>query len=202
VLFVGSQQVPCFTSVSILWTHIGRYSFQSALKSIHSLYTVHYRQYMKRNSTCTLMVKPLWTDIHLDTIYNSVRTSQETDCVSAPKPERLMPFGRAVAVYCENHTEHINTLCGHFSPYLTGNISLLRYKAQISSRKHSLLITFLLILIINLLNVMWVCTNKLIEHFRKYEKQLYLRLEFERRPKNTMKYNHTSIIELYTGPRS
>jgi translation initiation factor IF-1 len=30
-----------------------------------------------------------------------------------------MLFGETVAVYCENHTEHINTLCGHFSSYLT-----------------------------------------------------------------------------------
>jgi hypothetical protein len=24
-----------------------------------------------------------------------------------------MLFGKTVAVYCENHTEHTNTLCGH-----------------------------------------------------------------------------------------
>jgi hypothetical protein len=27
------------------------------------------------------------------------------------KPNRLMLFGEAVAVYCENHTEHTDTLC-------------------------------------------------------------------------------------------
>jgi hypothetical protein len=32
-----------------------------------------------------------------------------------------MMFRETVAVYCENHTEHINTLCWHFSSYLTGN---------------------------------------------------------------------------------
>jgi hypothetical protein len=43
---------------------------------------------------------------------NSVRTSQETHYVTATKPNRLMPFKETVAVYCENHMEHINTLCG------------------------------------------------------------------------------------------
>jgi hypothetical protein len=41
---------------------------------------------------------------------NSVRTSQETHYVSATKPNRLMLFGETVAVYCENHMEHTNTL--------------------------------------------------------------------------------------------
>jgi hypothetical protein len=39
-----------------------------------------------------------------------VRTSQETHYASATKPNRLMLFGETVAVYCENHTEHTNTL--------------------------------------------------------------------------------------------
>jgi hypothetical protein len=39
-------------------------------------------------------------------------TSQETYYVSATKPNRLMLFRETVTVYCENHTEHINTLCG------------------------------------------------------------------------------------------
>jgi hypothetical protein len=43
---------------------------------------------------------------------NPVRTSQETHYVSATKPNRLMLFGETVAVYCENHTEHTDTLCG------------------------------------------------------------------------------------------
>jgi hypothetical protein len=45
-------------------------------------------------------------------ITNSVRTSQETDYVTATMPNRLMLFRETVAVYCENHTEHTNTLCG------------------------------------------------------------------------------------------
>jgi hypothetical protein len=46
--------------------------------------------------------------------------------VSATEPNRLMLFRETVAVYCENHMEQINTLCGQnaeFSPYLTGNIT-------------------------------------------------------------------------------
>jgi hypothetical protein len=44
-----------------------------------------------------------------------------------------MMLREAVAVYCENHTEHTDTLCGQnaeFSSYLTGNTLRLRYKAQ------------------------------------------------------------------------
>jgi hypothetical protein len=50
-----------------------------------------------------------------------------------------MLFRETVAVYCENHMEHTNTLCGQnaefcnihiYSPYLTGNTLGLRYKAQ------------------------------------------------------------------------
>jgi hypothetical protein len=43
---------------------------------------------------------------------NSIRTSQETQYVSTTKPNRLLLFRETVAVYCENHTEHTNTLCG------------------------------------------------------------------------------------------
>jgi hypothetical protein len=42
----------------------------------------------------------------------SVRTSQETHSVSIATTNRLMLFREIIAVYCENHTEHINTLCG------------------------------------------------------------------------------------------
>jgi hypothetical protein len=44
-----------------------------------------------------------------------------------------MLFSEIIAVYCENHTEHTDTLCGQnaeFSPYLIGNTLRLRYKAQ------------------------------------------------------------------------
>jgi hypothetical protein len=39
-----------------------------------------------------------------------VRTSQETHYVFATEPNRLMLFGETVAVYCENHTEHTDTV--------------------------------------------------------------------------------------------
>jgi hypothetical protein len=45
-----------------------------------------------------------------------------------------MLFRETVAVYCDNHTEHTNTLYGQnaeFSPYLTGNTLRLCYKAQL-----------------------------------------------------------------------
>jgi hypothetical protein len=41
-----------------------------------------------------------------------VHTLQETYYVSATKPNRLKLFRETVAVYCENHMEHTNTLCG------------------------------------------------------------------------------------------
>jgi hypothetical protein len=40
-----------------------------------------------------------------------VCTSEETYYVSATKPQRLMLFGETVALYCENHKEHTDTLC-------------------------------------------------------------------------------------------
>jgi hypothetical protein len=45
-------------------------------------------------------------------VKDSIRTSQETYYASTKKTNRLMLFGETVNVYCENHTEHINTLCG------------------------------------------------------------------------------------------
>jgi hypothetical protein len=50
-----------------------------------------------------------------------------------------MLFRETVAVYCENHTEHTDTLCGQnaeffniykLSSYLTENTLCLRYRAQ------------------------------------------------------------------------
>jgi hypothetical protein len=45
-------------------------------------------------------------------IYGFVRTLQETHYVSATELNRLMLFRETVAGYCENHTEHNDTLCG------------------------------------------------------------------------------------------
>jgi hypothetical protein len=49
---------------------------------------------------------------------NPVRTSQETHYVSTTKPNRLMLFRETVAVYCENHTEHINSMGGQNAQFL------------------------------------------------------------------------------------
>jgi hypothetical protein len=40
------------------------------------------------------------------------RTSQKTHYVSAAETNRVMLFRETVAVYCENHKEHTETLCG------------------------------------------------------------------------------------------
>jgi hypothetical protein len=39
-------------------------------------------------------------------------TSQETYYFSATETNRLLLLRETVSVYCENHTEHTNTLCG------------------------------------------------------------------------------------------
>jgi hypothetical protein len=46
----------------------------------------------------------IWKDVLLPF------TSQETHYVCVTKPNRLMLFREINAVYCEDHTEHINTL--------------------------------------------------------------------------------------------
>jgi thioredoxin-related protein len=43
---------------------------------------------------------------HTDT----VRTSQETNYISATETNRLLLFGETAAVYCENRTEHTDTI--------------------------------------------------------------------------------------------
>jgi translation initiation factor IF-1 len=47
-----------------------------------------------------------------NTYTNSVRTSQGTHSVPITTTNRLMLLNEKIAVYCENHMEHINTLCG------------------------------------------------------------------------------------------
>jgi hypothetical protein len=63
-----------------------------------------------------VFLRGIWTELFkaFTILYkDSVRTSQETHYVSTTKTNRLMLFGETVAVYCENHTEHTDTLCGH-----------------------------------------------------------------------------------------
>jgi translation initiation factor IF-1 len=47
----------------------------------------------------------------------SVLTSQETRYVSATEPNRLMLFGERVTVYCENHKEYTDKLCGQITEW-------------------------------------------------------------------------------------
>jgi hypothetical protein len=49
---------------------------------------------------------------------NLVRTSQETNYISATKPNRLMLFRETVDVYCENHTKNTDTLYGQNAVYI------------------------------------------------------------------------------------
>jgi hypothetical protein len=52
-------------------------------------------------------VYPLKTEFLLSTIYkNSVRTSRETCYISGTKPNRVLGYKKAIAIYCVNHTEH------------------------------------------------------------------------------------------------
>jgi hypothetical protein len=52
------------------------------------------------------------------TFKNSLHTSQEAHYVTITKPGWLMLFGETVAVYCENHTEHTDTLCGQNAEFV------------------------------------------------------------------------------------
>jgi hypothetical protein len=59
----------------------------------------------------------LWPECRVLIYTNLVCTSQETHYVSAAKPNRLMLFRETVAVYCENHIEHTDTLCGQIAEF-------------------------------------------------------------------------------------
>jgi hypothetical protein len=63
-------------------------------------------------STNAWLVNPLKIEFLHNLYTYSVRTSQETHYVSNTTPNRLMLFGETVAVYCENHMEHTDTLYG------------------------------------------------------------------------------------------
>jgi hypothetical protein len=73
-----------------------------------------------------IVLNPSKTESLYITYKNSVRTSQETHHVSTTKPSRLMLFGETVAVYCENHTEHTDTLCGQ-------NVEFVPHRKHITS---------------------------------------------------------------------
>jgi translation initiation factor IF-1 len=76
------------------------------LGEIIAVYCENYMEHI--NTLCGQNAETFYIYIYK----NPVRTSQETHYVSATEPNRLMLFGETVAVYCENHTEHTNTLWG------------------------------------------------------------------------------------------
>jgi hypothetical protein len=109
----------------------------SARTSHENTLRLHYKAQpvnaVKGNSRC-LLWEPYGTHKYTLVYKNSVRTSQETHYVSATKPNRLLLFRETVAGYCENRTEHTNTLQTNirdFSLCLTGNILRFRYNAQL-----------------------------------------------------------------------
>jgi hypothetical protein len=53
-----------------------------------------------------------WHNTLVYPVFTHALRSHVTHYVSATKTNRLMLFGETVAVYCENHTKHTNTLCG------------------------------------------------------------------------------------------
>jgi hypothetical protein len=112
--------------------------------SVHTSQETHYVSATKPNWLILLGKQSLFivrtitdTQIHCvgriqsSVLYtNPVHTSQETHYVTATKPNQLMVFRETVTVYCENHTEHTNSLCGlnaqfcniyKFNLYLIGN---------------------------------------------------------------------------------
>jgi hypothetical protein len=77
------------------------------------------------NSRC-LLWEPYGT--HRYTVWAECRdcTTPETHYDSTTKPNRLMLFGETVAVYCENRTEHTDTLCGQ-------NVEFVPHRKHITS---------------------------------------------------------------------
>jgi hypothetical protein len=53
----------------------------------------------------------------LNNTNSPVLTIQETWCVHITETSWLMPLREVIAVYCENHMKHINTLCGQTAEY-------------------------------------------------------------------------------------
>jgi hypothetical protein len=74
-------------------------------------------------------------------IINPVRTSQETHYVSITRPNRLMLFRETVAVYCENHTEHTDTLCGQNAEFYKA-VSTLASRGSNRAQSRGHVITF------------------------------------------------------------
>jgi hypothetical protein len=83
------------------------------ISATHLIYiSLHEKQDICTNRTtrsgqgdiATTQLKP---EIYTSTPYLTGNTPHLND-----KAHRLMPFRKTIAVYCENHAEYINTLCG------------------------------------------------------------------------------------------
>jgi hypothetical protein len=61
---------------------------------------------------------------HLNLSCHPSLRRDETQYITATEPNRLMLFGETVAVYCENHTEHTDTV------RTSQETLLLHYRAQ------------------------------------------------------------------------
>jgi hypothetical protein len=71
----------------------------------------------------TTQINPLKPGIRPKIIFKiSVCTSQETHYVSVTKPNWLVLFRETVAVYCKNHTEHTDILCGQSADFSVVNL--------------------------------------------------------------------------------
>jgi hypothetical protein len=81
------------------------------------------------------------------------------------------------------HTEHINTLCGHFSPYLTGNTLRLRYRAQPVNAVWG-----------NSRCLLWEPYGTLCGHFSPYLTGNTLRLRYRAQPVNAVWGNSRCLL--------
>jgi hypothetical protein len=64
------------------------------------------------------LLNPLKIEFLHNFIYKSSPYFTGTHYFSATDPNRLMLFGETVALYCENHTEHTDTLCGQDAEFV------------------------------------------------------------------------------------
>jgi hypothetical protein len=115
-------------------------------------------------------------------------TSQGTHYVRATNPNRLMLLGKRITVYCENHTEHTDTLCGQnaeFVPHRKHITCKLQSPTDLCClRKHSL---FILRNIQTQRNTVWtecrVCTSEEL-----------LRLRYKAQPVNYVWGNSLCLL--------
>jgi hypothetical protein len=74
--------------------------------------------------------------------FQTTVTSQKPNYVSAREPNRLTVFGETVAVYCENHTEHTDTVRTSWKTHYvfateTNPLMLFRESVAVYCEKHT-----------------------------------------------------------------